>query len=389
MKQARCKRAWQAEAIEDGRLSGEERASFERHAHTCRACTDERRQLAGLRQLAERLPVLGASPLERRRLRQSLLGHANAAAQNARGSAAWRPWAIAAAAVSAAAALAVIVHSASPSTHHRGTALSVPSFEIRASTGGAWRTAQRGRTLRIKLEHGVFSLHVKKLVAGQRFIASLPDGELEVRGTRFTVNVNATRTLRVSVSEGHVALRIRGRAERLLGPGETWTPAPAPHAPTAALTATRGAVTAPAQDRAPNPTDRSARAKGSRAQVSGETSASSPSRGAPSARRARGSQSPTPAASGPLPDPAAATLEAAMNAYHDGDFAQAQKLFTSFERKHPSDSRAEDAAFLRAVACLRRGDRANARALARDYLKRYPNGLRREEARRLLTDGGS
>ena len=73
-----------------------------------------------------------------------------------------------------------------------------------------------------------------------------------------------------------------------------------------------------------------------------------------------------------------------MAAFSAGDFGKAERLFTAFERAHPADARVEDATFLRAVARARRGDVATARAIARDYLRRYPKGLRRAEAERLL-----
>ena len=52
-----CAQAWQAEAVEDGRLSGAERESFERHAATCADCRRERLVLAELRAAGERLPL--------------------------------------------------------------------------------------------------------------------------------------------------------------------------------------------------------------------------------------------------------------------------------------------------------------------------------------------
>ena len=52
MKRPACTRAWQAEALEDGRLSGAERASFERHAASCAECASELRALVRLRQSA-------------------------------------------------------------------------------------------------------------------------------------------------------------------------------------------------------------------------------------------------------------------------------------------------------------------------------------------------
>ena len=57
MKRPACARAWQAEALEDGRLSGAEHDSFERHAASCAECASELRALMRLRQAAELLPA--------------------------------------------------------------------------------------------------------------------------------------------------------------------------------------------------------------------------------------------------------------------------------------------------------------------------------------------
>lgn len=69
-----CERVWQAEAIDNGSLSGADRASFERHARTCAICSAEQEALAALREAftSESLPA-PMTPLERRRVRAELL----------------------------------------------------------------------------------------------------------------------------------------------------------------------------------------------------------------------------------------------------------------------------------------------------------------------------
>jgi TolA-binding protein len=102
------------------------------------------------------------------------------------------------------------------------------------------------------------------------------------------------------------------------------------------------------------------------------------------APRVRSKRGPAP----PLPlieDPprAGAAFAKAMAAFAAGDYASAQALFAAFERDHGGDDRVEDALFLRAVAHARRGDLAESRATASEYLKRYPSGLRKREAEQL------
>ncbi|MFZ5894632.1 MAG: hypothetical protein ACOY0T_26455 [Myxococcota bacterium] len=73
----------------------------------------------------------------------------------------------------------------------------------------------------------------------------------------------------------------------------------------------------------------------------------------------------------------------ATSAFRGGAYARAERLFAEFAVRAPRDPRAEDAAFLRAVSRFRLGDAAGAAALARDYLRAFPRGLRRVEAERL------
>src|SRR5687768_15687220 len=77
MSELGCERAWQAEAVEDGRLSAADRVSFERHASQCEVCTAEVRALVELRQLAERLPGRASRELDVRRRRNELRRRAN------------------------------------------------------------------------------------------------------------------------------------------------------------------------------------------------------------------------------------------------------------------------------------------------------------------------
>jgi TolA-binding protein len=86
----------------------------------------------------------------------------------------------------------------------------------------------------------------------------------------------------------------------------------------------------------------------------------------------------------PRPPPAGKDFAGAMSAFNSGDFGRAEHLFADFVQHYPGDSRAEDAAFLRAVARQRRGDTEGAKALAREYLANYPGALRQEEAEAML-----
>lgn len=356
MSTAQCTRAWQAEALHDGRLAPADAASFQRHLATCDICQREVEALAQLEAAAERLPALTSTPLEHRRLRHAVLRSAHEASTEAP-RAPKLTW-LAALALALAATGAFVLwprHASAPEREPpraHEVASDAPVYQQTASPDVIVHTLERGRVLRLALERGQLELSVTHLRPDQRFIVQLPDGELEVKGTRFIVHSDGVRTTSVRVFDGRVALRLRDRAPALLEAGDAFT-APAPER------------TEPEALRQPVP----------------EPQPTKPRRSEP-----RTSDVATPRALAGAPDtppPSESAFTRAMAAFSAGDFGHAGALFEEFEREQPRDSRVEDAVFLRAVARARRGDEAGARAIARDYLARFPNGLRKTDAERL------
>lgn len=376
MKRLSCTRAGQAEAVEDGRLSGAERASFERHAASCTECAGELRALVRLRQSAEWLPASTPTPLEHRRQRQALLRRAGELCQRAPVEPRRRRFA--AFVLSGALVAAVGIGfglGASRSGTEAPAALAAPTYRLDASPGASWQTIAEGAAHRLRLASGSFMLEVDKLTAVQRFVLELPDGELEVIGTRFGVRVEPEGTRRVEVTEGRVVLRLRDALPISLGAGESW-----PAERESARAATPSSVPAAAPPPVP---------------AAEPPSPPKPAAAAPSERSlpiARQTALPEtkPALAAPSGEQAAPAgthnddFARAVAAFGAGDYGQAERLFQDFERRHPEDARKEDSTFLRAVARARRGDAAGARATARQYLERYPNGLRAREAERLV-----
>jgi len=360
-----CSRAWQAEAALDGRLSRADAESFQRHVATCEHCTREVRSLDTLRAVGERLTVLTSTPLEQRRLRQSVLRAANELALHPRRAPRKHAIAFGAFALAAAAAVLALLVLWPPSAPDSSApvVVGVPTYQIQTSQDAVWSSRNHATTARLLLQGGWFELSVDKLRASQRFLLELPDGELEVKGTRFIVEVRDAKTARVRVHEGRVALRLRGQPPLLLGTGDSWPP----------LAAAPAATTKPIAPLAGAASNESAESSRVRAPV--PSAAPTPP--------ARGTGSVIEAPTDSIP-PAGDAFAQAMSAFSAGDFGKAERLFTAFERAHPADARVEDATFLRAVARARRGDVTAAQAIARDYLRRYPNGLRRAEAERLL-----
>lgn len=345
MKPDNCSRAWEAEALDDGRLTGPDRASFERHAAVCPAC---RAQLTGLKALRAKLALVAPpsrAPLEHQRLRARLLERANTLAtrQERRPRLAF----IAALVALVALALGIGVGIFRPKRrveHPATTAIVPPRFDAQSSPDASWLPHTSGGSTRVELLRGSVSFTVPHLEPTQEFFVTLPDGEIEVRGTAFTVVVEEGRTVSVNVTAGVVAVRIRGTEERRLHAGDVWPPAVSHNDSTPAATAS--GTRPPAASPHPH--------------------------GSGSARAA----SPPRASAGYLFDEAFASFER-------GAYGPADLQFERFVREYPADPRAEDASYLRAIARLRLGDRQGAAVLARAYLEAYPAGLRRPEARRL------
>ena len=375
-----CARLWQAEADFDGYLSRSDAASFERHVATCVECSAERATLARLQSVAERMPALEVSPLRRRALHNELLSHANKSlARHGRPLLA-HPWVwLSLSACVFGVLLVVLLRSRRPIAAVGGAE---PSYELVAAPGSRWHVARPGSALRLAVEEGTFTISVRNLKANQRFALDLPDGEIEVRGTRFTVRLDGQHTMRVAVEEGHVALRLAGRAETMLGPGDEWPVAglvdsvpplaagnvgvnpssPLPTAPFASSSV------APARSAREQP--RSSGSKGS-----SRVDSTTPTSGAGAAGGASngGVRQPT----------AGEDFVRAMTTFSRGDYGTAEQLFDAFDHNYPGSSHTEDVLFLRALTRSRRGDHDGASRLAREYLRRYPAGFRVHEAERM------
>lgn len=356
-----CKRSWEIEALEDGRLSERDRASLERHLEACPECREAQGKHQALDAALKALPREERTEMDHRRARAALLVRANELGVGGeRGRLRW------VALVAAPVALAIVVivallrrapsandgiaHSSAPAP---SAVASAPLFEVDAVGRADYSSERESGVSRVNLRAGTASFHVEHVKPGARFLVKVPDGEVEVRGTRFVVDVADGHTRSVVVTEGVVAVRVEG-FDGVLRAGERW---PASVVPAAATTAT---ATSTATDVPP-----------------------------PSA-----SVAPAPPASHLAPAPSAAArglagprFADAMAAFNAGDYATADRLFVTFVRDFPSDSRAEDAMFLVADARTRRGDAAGAREAARAYLERFPQGLRAPAVRRIASDG--
>jgi TolA-binding protein len=218
---------------------------------------------------------------------------------------------------------------------------------VQANTAAKWSRQSESQRETVTLESGTLAIHVDHTLSSQRrLLVILPDGELEDIGTTFSVTAAAAHTTQVTVQEGRVILRLRGKPALALAGGDTWIPGPE------ALAST----TAPA----PAPSPRGLKLAASAPTVPSAAPAIAPSAGASS------------------PEPST-EFHDAMSALNAGDNARAATLFEAFLGRHPRDSHAEDAAYLRVLALQRAGSASAMHQAAGEYLRRYPHGFRRAD----------
>jgi hypothetical protein len=363
----RCTRTWEAAAVEDGRLAGADRSSFERHVETCEACAYEVKALSSLRQTMQAVQPAPMTELDLRRLRHELLrrAHVQRVGREAPGG---RPIRIVIAAIAALAVVATsLSHVRSPNPRPALVQSDAddtgPSFDFVDLAKAVVTSTTVARRTEVVLSDGIAAFHVEHVRTGHRFLLALPDGEIEVRGTRFVVNVQRERTQSVDVSEGVVELRLKGQTERLLGAGERWV---LPESSTG-----KAAAEAPPRNGVPSAAAATSRITRSvpaippievRADAGAGDSRAVEASGAAKSER----------------------FAAAVDSFREARYAAADALLLAFMTDYPLDPRCEDAAFLRAVAHARMGDAAGAASLARAYLADFPKGLRRLEASDLV-----
>jgi hypothetical protein len=204
-----------------------------------------------------------------------------------------------------------------------------------------WTQTRDSGVERVALVAGSVRVHVRPQQPGERFLVSLPDGEIEVRGTTFDVTVAAGATSHVHVDEGVVELRLAGHDVVRLAAGDTWMATP----PQVTLARPVAARLQPAASLAPSVT----------------------------------------AAPAPAPvDEGESAYAASVALLRDGRNAEAAAALQAFVIAHPQASQAEDASYLEAVALARAG-RADAAALAAEqHLARFPGSFHRREAEALV-----
>ncbi len=342
-----CVRAAELEAALDERLAPADRAKVLQHALTCAQCREAQRRHQRLRTLAREAPPPPVDALAAQRVRARLVEH-TLRGRTPSTRATW-PLALAACAVAAVGA------GAWHRTHRAAAPVATTAVidlsgagTLTPMAGASYRVLRAGDDTRVMLRDGSIALAVAHRRVGQRFVIATRDAEVEVRGTRFTVEATASRLRRVVVTEGVVAVRVQGAPERVLFAGERFT-AGASEVPTGAVTA----VAQPAQVAEPTPT--------------AAPTVTSPPRAPHGVETAHAATQ------------VSRDFREGALAYVRGEPARAVVSLRRFLATAPTrDARREDATYVMVLALDATHDGGFERA-ARAYLADFPDGVRRAE----------
>jgi hypothetical protein len=256
----------------------------------------------------------------------------------------------------------------------------VTRLDLEPSSEVFYKTAQGAK--RFRLLRGALHARVEKLGHGRRFVVETQDAEVEVRGTAFDVALVPTpscgSSTRVTVHEGVVEVRAASGTHRLRV-GETW-PGPCEEV----TAAPEPAVSAPAvSGEGPAPRPKSgARAVDHQALSRAETADLAPEPASPAEAQPRAPASAPPPARSSLVEQNDLYARA-VAARRSGQPSLALELYAELTRRFPASALVESALIER-VRVLQGLDPARASAEARVYLRRFPSGFARDEARALV-----
>ena len=319
MSESNCSQSWLVQAVRDGRVTGTERASFERHVAGCGSCRERSRSMHACLARLQQLPAGLPDAFTLRRERRALLHAFDRALLAGSGvSNRWRLGLWFAVASGALLAVALLLHSSAQRTSW---------VEVAAGPDASWSEKRTGNRDDLSFRNGRFHLSIHRPSAASRVTIALPDGEIEDLGTELIVWIDGDRTSYVAVDRGSVVLRLRGLPETRLTASEHWERPSNVAKPVSTPPASQAEPDRRADDAPTRPmTQQHAKPPKSPGTVA------------------------KPIGKGPAVDPGAAQMAS------------------------------EDVAYLRVLELLGAGRRDEARAAADEYLNKYPRGLRRVEA---------
>jgi hypothetical protein len=370
-----CSRRWEVEAARDGRLGERERKAHVRHLVECVDCRREQRELeelrAGLRAVVDHEVSQPGVRHGRKALLERALAERNRHAEKSPGRG--RPLSIALVAAALGLALWFGLRPAWS-----------PAIVVEAARGTSYRRYQDAGRPVIQLDSGRLSIKVQHSEGEPRLRVLTPDGELEDIGTTFTIEVKAGRTELVAVVVGLVRVSITGQPVAMVEPGQRYRPYAA--ASVVAAGPTRGSEPSGPSPQPPEPN------VSAEQRVPPMPREKAAVRTEPALLSLRAHAKPVASLSkaqdgdaGDESSPPARAFAQAVRTLERGETVEAARRFKAFVQTFPSDLRAEDAGYLRVVAWLRAGKSAEARSAAAEFLRRYPQGFRRQDVERLLS----
>jgi ferric-dicitrate binding protein FerR (iron transport regulator) len=398
MKTPECQQITLVEALRDGRLGPQERASMERHLAVCADCGALARDLERIG-TAVRAPREPVTPLQHQRARLGLLRRAaELSGVDAHAAPRRFPAFAMAAGLSFAAAVGWAgARVASPEEQplralHQHLTSQLPALlqtSVHPSGGARYERATTAGMDTVTLTSGALDVNVRPLLKEERFLVKTADAEIEVRGSSFHIEVDQGRIRGVTVIEGQAEVRYAGFSA-VITSGGSWRATGDTHAANDAPTPAPSAAPIEAPSAAPSaPIVASAPAE-ERVASRGVTR---PMRERPSARPTSPVVEPPPAPEPPAPtvaprvaptvSRASREFAEAMSALGKGDYLASEKQLDAFAASHPGDARADEADYLRAIALQRAGKPAAAAAAAKRYLTTRPGGAHRAEAQKI------
>lgn len=320
MTMPKCEKTWMVEAMRDGRIVGDERERAQRHVESCTACAAEQSALDRLASiLRDGSSVSTSSEAVDARDRVMARVDAEVSGRAARSE----PRRLARASAIGALVLACVA----VVLFLRRSRAPVEVAHVESfGTGARFVHTTASNVESVRVDEGHVRIRVRRDGDARRVVVLVPDAEIEDIGTVFEVDVSSGHLQSLRVSEGAVILRRPSSTPVSIARGETWQ----------------------------------------RAEPAGATV--SPSPPAPVTSAPEIALSALPAAPAPSarsrPVPSVTTSAAPQGSTAD-------------------EGAAEDAAYLEVFRLSRAGRSEEARAAANDYLRRFPNGFRRDEVRKL------
>jgi hypothetical protein len=219
-------------------LSEGPRPSLTAHLESCARCAKVMAELQQLRDLSRRVPTPPPTQAQIEQARTSML--ASLAARSARASHRLEksPWwrsrrggvTVMATAAAAVAVIALVGWRRHPtlgeqaSTEAVAAGSALATFHATVYPRPGARLDRQGSRMDdvVRLHDGGARFDVSPLGPGERFRVVAGDGEVEVRGTSFDVDVREDHLSAVRVQHGRVEVRVAGRQPVVVGAHEAW-----------------------------------------------------------------------------------------------------------------------------------------------------------------------